>query len=81
MLDAEGFPVRSDYFLGFGAILLSIAIFGLLLGSNFPGSAETVRGIFFVTLTLAPAVVGMILMALGGAQWYLEQSAPQQRTE
>lgn len=73
--------MRSDYFLGFGAILLSIAIFGLILGSNFPGSAETVRGIFFVTLTLAPAVIGMLLMGLGAAQWYLERTTAQQRPE
>lgn len=73
--------MRSDYFFGAGALLLAVAIVALLIDSNFPGTAETARGIFLVTLMLAPAVVGMTLMAFGAVQWYLERPTAKYRPE
>src|SRR4051812_25912971 len=72
---AEGTSMRRDFFFGAGALLLAVAIVGLLVASNFPGSAEVVRGIFFVTITVFPAVVGVVFFLIGAAEWYVDRRA------
>jgi len=67
--------MRRDFFLGAGALFLAIAIVGLLVYSNFPGSAEVVRGVFFVTLTVFPAVVGAAFFLFAAADWYVTRRA------